>query len=251
MSLKNEIETYDKAKVSFDTCEIDAYDQIIFPNVIRKREMEIILDIIKIVNPEHILDYGCGGGWLTKKISSQGYNITGVDINKILIEKAKTKIPEADFFAADCTNLPFEDNTFDLVIGMGIIHHLDVNKSLKELYRVSKEGKYLILMEPNKFNPPGIIGRKISPLDIHTEDEDPLNPFEFKKKCLNNGFKVKKIFNILPYSFALSYLIGKSRFDGNYYLRYLCKPVELSEKLFEKIPLLNHLSSTVVVLLQK
>lgn len=251
MSLENEIDVYNKASVSSDNCEIDAYDKIIFPKVVRKREIEIVLDLIEKIDPENILDYGCGGGWLTKVLVSHGYNVTAVDLNEVLIENAKKLIPEANFIAADCTNLPLEDNSFDLVIGMGILHHMDLDKALTELKRITRENKYLIFMEPNKLNPPGFIGRKFSPLDIHTEDEEPFSPFEFKKMCIRNGFKVKKFFCILPYSFALSYVVGKSRFDGSNFLNHLCKPIELSERVYEKIPLFKHLSSTIVIVIQK
>lgn len=251
MSLENEIKVYNKAKVSLDNCEIDAYDEVIFPNVIRKRELEIIFDLINEINPKEILDYGCGGGWLSRIISSNGYDVTGVDLNKVLIDKARLAIPEAEFHAADCTNLPFKDNSFDLVIGMGILHHLDLEKSLKELNRVTKKNKYIIFMEPNKFNPPGFIGRMFFPLDIHTEDEAPFNPFELKKIIIKNGFKIKKLFYLFPYSFGISYLIGKTRWSSNNSFKTFYKPFDLLERLLEKIPGLNILSSTIVIVMQK
>lgn len=71
MTLENEIEMYDRAEVSDDTGEIELWDKVIFPNIIRKREMKIIFDVIESVKPRTILDIGCGGGLVIENFICQ------------------------------------------------------------------------------------------------------------------------------------------------------------------------------------
>lgn len=250
MTLENEKEVYNKADVSEDSCEINAYDDIIFQNVIRKRQLDIIFDIIKFVKPSLILDYGCGAGWLSKIISSNGYNVTGVDISESLIQKSKKNIPDVDFLVADCTKLPLDDDKFDLVVGMGILHHLDLENALKELKRVTKDNAYMIFMEPNKFNPPAFIGRKFFPLDIHTEDESAFNPFKLRAKLIKENFEIIKINYLFPFSFALSYIFGNTRIGMKFNSAHLCSIIEYSERLIEKVPIIKYLNSTIVFVLK-
>ena len=113
MGLKDEIEAYEKAEVSIDTGEIELWDHIIFPNVIRKRQIELIFDLIEQTKTNKILDLGCGGGWLSKILSSRGYNVTGIDASAPLINAARKSCAEAKFIVGDCMRLPFPDQSFD------------------------------------------------------------------------------------------------------------------------------------------
>lgn len=208
--------------------------------------MDIIFEMLKEVKPQKILDYGCGGGWLSKILISRGYNVTGVDLSENLIENAKQNIPKGKFVACDCLDLPFDDSTFDLIIGFGILHHLDLNKALLECKRVSKTDAKLFFIEPNKFNPLSFVGNKMRVLDEHTEDETPLNPIVYKN-MLNGMFKIKKIFYLFPYSFGAAYISGKLNLK---HINKLLPIIRISEKIYENIPVLNLTCSQIVVILE-
>lgn len=81
--------------------------------------------------------------------------ITGVDFSENMLKIAKTKHPEITFLEADCTQLPFENEQFDLcVISFGLRNIENIPKALAEIYRVTKKGGYFInidLGKPNKF----------------------------------------------------------------------------------------------------
>lgn len=246
MSLSNEKEIYNRAQVSKETCEIESFDDIIFPNVIRKRELNIIFNLIKEVKPRKILDYGCGGGWLSKILVSEGYNVTGVDISENLIKIARRNIPEGEFYIEDCLNLPFSNDTFDLIIGFAILHHLDLNNALLECKRVAKKDAKLFFIEPNKFNPISVFGNKLCVLDEHTEDESPLNPLTYKR-MLNKMFEMEKVHYLFPYSFGAAYLSKRLNLKN---IDKLLPIIELSEKIYERIPVLNLTCSQIAVLLE-
>ena len=69
------------------------------------------------------------------------FKVTGIDISKYAIQNCKEEVKE-NLQVASCDKLPFEDNSFDLVISINTIHNLDIDecgKSLREINRVSKK----------------------------------------------------------------------------------------------------------------
>lgn len=107
-----------------------------------------------------ILDLCTGTGDLAG-ILKKGYpqaKITGIDFSSEMLQIARDKwkkYPDINFVEADCTQLPFEDEQFDLcTISFGLRNIEDMEKALKEIYRVLKKGGYFInldLGKPNKF----------------------------------------------------------------------------------------------------
>lgn len=253
MTLENEIEMYDGAKVSEDTGEIELWDKVIFPNIIRKREMNIIFDVIVSVKPRKVLDLGCGGGWLSKILSARGYHTIGIDISDSLIKTATKVAPKnVGFLIGDCMNLPFNNNTFDLIIGMGVLHHLDLDKTLVECHRVLSENGSMLIMEPNALNPLMAIGRRLVPMGVCTEDEKPFVPDRLKNGVVKSGFKIKSVEYLFPYSFSVAYLSGKIE-SRTYqkFIRMMMPVIEKSEKRIENIPLIGEMSSTIVIVAER
>src|SRR3990170_9140031 len=97
MSLEDEMQVYNAACVSKLTGETESYDDAFFPNVIRKRELELIERVLRSERPKFILDYGCGGGWLSILLQKWGFSFVGMDISKNMVKNAKMVCPEADF----------------------------------------------------------------------------------------------------------------------------------------------------------
>tara|TARA_B110000483_G_scaffold122451_1_gene147596 strand:+ start:203 stop:937 length:735 start_codon:yes stop_codon:yes gene_type:complete len=109
---------------------------------------------------DKILDYGCGPGTFSVKLSNMTKgNVYGVDISKNFIdecERLKKKLDIKNFIPRFIENeaLPFEDNTFDIILLFDVIHHLDdIDKNLIEIKRVLKKSGKIIIYEPNKLNP--------------------------------------------------------------------------------------------------
>lgn len=90
-----------------------------------------------------LLEYGCGTGSCSKQWLKSGAILTGIDISPEGIHVAKETIAESeydvDYFVMDAENTDFHDNSFDIIVGTGIIHHLDILKSYQELSRILTE----------------------------------------------------------------------------------------------------------------
>jgi len=129
MSLKDEIEVYDKAKISPETGEIEVWDKVIFPNVIRKREIKLIFDLVKEIKPERILDFGCGVGVSTCLLSELGNEVIGYDINKKAVDFANFRARKHNYKAQFTAEMP-ELGQFDLVLAIDVLEHIEDLRSL-------------------------------------------------------------------------------------------------------------------------
>jgi ubiquinone/menaquinone biosynthesis C-methylase UbiE len=139
------------------------------------------------INSE-ILDYGCGVGNSIKKVID--YNpkkITGIDISEVSIEKAK-KITSSNslinLFVDNCEKTKFKNNSFDIVYGTGILHHLNIESCLKEIDRILKPKGKLLFIEPLGTNPLINLYRKLTPKS-RSVDEHPLLDEDFNSLFTN------------------------------------------------------------------
>lgn len=95
-----------------------------------------------------ILDVGCGKGFLLYELSKEvpGLIIKGLDVSQYAIENAKEEIKP--FLTLGNANfLPFENDEFDLVISINVLHNLlcpNLEKAIKEIERVANE-KYIVV----------------------------------------------------------------------------------------------------------
>tara|TARA_Y100000590_G_scaffold274569_1_gene308274 strand:- start:840 stop:1583 length:744 start_codon:yes stop_codon:yes gene_type:complete len=150
------------------------------------------IDILKIkAESADVLDYGCGTGSFAKKVSTfKPKKIVAIDISEEAIKKAKSISGEEnnkiDYRVDNCENLSFDSNSFDVVYGSGILHHLHFNKSLNELNRVLKRNGTIVFAEPLATNPLINIYRKFTP-SARSHDE---HPIKFKDiKLIEEIFK--------------------------------------------------------------
>ncbi len=127
-----------------------------------------------------VLEYGCGLGSHAFSLADAGARrVVGIDISDESICRACDRIGESRapdalcFEVMDAEAMDFEDNTFDLVCGSSILHHLDLERSLAELTRVMHPEGEAIFYEPLGHNPAINCFRRLTPR-FRTEDERPL-----------------------------------------------------------------------------
>ena len=125
-----------------------------------------------------VLEYGCGTGSHAVALARHGAKVTGIDIADVPIDIAKARardlrLNDIVFCVMDAEAMQFENDSFDLVCGTSVLHHLQMDKALSELARVlSPEGK-AIFIEPMGYNPAINLFRKLTP-HLRSRDEHPL-----------------------------------------------------------------------------
>lgn len=116
------------------------------PHAVRRyahaRQYKSVLDYVE--TGQTVLDAGCGEGALSVMLAEKGAIVTGTDISIPNIEAsityAESKNVTAVFRTADLENLPFPDNSFDVVVCSHVLEHIpDFDKGLQELVRVAKK----------------------------------------------------------------------------------------------------------------
>ena len=110
-----------------------------------------VLAEVKKINPESILDVGCGEGFTLRKIKDLGIGkkLEGIEYLDRAIQLGKEQNPDIHIKQGSIYKLPYKDNSFDLVICTEVLEHLEEpEKALQELIRVSR--KNLLLTVPNE-----------------------------------------------------------------------------------------------------
>jgi len=106
-------------------------------------------------NSDKVLEIGCGTGYFTKEIVKSGAYVTAIDISPELIQIAKQEIRETNvcFVLENAYDLTFEAHSFDSIVGSSVLHHLEIEKAIEEMFRVLKPGGRMFFTEPNMMNP--------------------------------------------------------------------------------------------------
>lgn len=113
----------------------------------KEEQLEKIKEILKTLTEKEInskiLDVGCG----TALYSSFFKNYTGIDPSKGMIKQTK-----ANVIQGQAENLPFKDDSFNIVISISAIHNFkDYKKAVEEMHRVAKNKIIITLLKKSKY----------------------------------------------------------------------------------------------------
>ena len=102
-----------------------------------------------------VLELGCGTGYFTRELARSGADIVAIDVSPELLEIAQTDCSAENvrYEAQNASALTYPNDVFDSVVGSSILHHLEINEALREIYRVLKPGGTIYFTEPNMLNP--------------------------------------------------------------------------------------------------
>ena len=102
-------------------------------------------------NPTKIIDIATGTGDIALCFANDNVEVVGIDNASMMLDLANEKsmkIPNVKFQLEDAENMSFENNTFDAAtVGFGVRNFEDLNQGLREIKRVLKPGKKLIILE--------------------------------------------------------------------------------------------------------
>jgi SAM-dependent methyltransferase len=102
------------------------------------------------------LELGCGTGVFLERVAPCRATIRGIDLTADLLARARQRLSGLPNVALDCGNaeaLPYADASFDSVYGSSVLHHLDLERALREAHRVLRPGGRVVFAEPNILNP--------------------------------------------------------------------------------------------------
>lgn len=110
---------------------------------------ELLCDAVRIGENATVADIGCGNGTLLRSLAQKHtFRGCGVDISENMIGCAKRLNPDMEFYVGGCDNLPFKDNSIDIMIVCAAFHHFPNAKLFAgEAARTLKTGGVLYIAD--------------------------------------------------------------------------------------------------------
>ena len=171
-----------------------------------EENLERILKFCRDKIQGRVLDVGCGDGFFTAQILQRFNlkNVYGLDISSKAVDLARLKHPEINFQQSALNHIPEETNSIDSITMIEVIEHLvDIEGTLKELFRVMKPGG-ILLITTTDFN---WLKQVIIAIFFFEKYFYPTNPhIRFFKKSTLADILSKNGFSIIKYSWNGDYL---------------------------------------------
>lgn len=191
------------------------------------------------VKDKIFLDYACGNGVTANKAAIFGSAFTiGIDISPGSISNAQNLAKKYShdkitrFFVGDCENTGLPDNSIDVILCAGMLHHLDLNYAYPEMHRILKTGGKIIALEALAYNPIIKAYRMLTP-EMRTEWEKHHILSMRDVKLASKFFKIKNVKFWHITSFAAAFLGSP---------KWILSFLDSVDSVLTKIPLIKLLS---------
>lgn len=162
-----------------------------------QRRINLLKEHVVLTPNCKILECGCGSGDFTLSVAKTlnleyvSYYAIELSDSQIKIAKEKLNNYRLNIVKGSISNIPFESNYFNYIIGNSILHHLELPLALKEIKRVLMYGGKVIFFEPNLLNPVVWLMFNVKPFrKLHqaSPDEKAFSKRQIKKELEIQGF---------------------------------------------------------------
>jgi SAM-dependent methyltransferase len=134
-----------------------------------------------------VLELGCGTGTFTRELARSGADVIAIDVSPELLKiaRADNSAPNVHYQTENAYALSYPDATFDSVVGSSVLHHLEVEEALRNIYRVLKPGGTIFFTEPNMLNPQIAVQKNVPWIKRKLGDSpDETAFFRWRLQCL-------------------------------------------------------------------
>ena len=139
MAVKDKQATYQELHVSYpDESITETIYQFVYDDIIKR-----------IPKDKVVVDIGCGIGTLASRMADFSKEVIGVDIAPERIECAKAlhTAKNLKFYVADAYTLPLERESVDVIVSVGVFHHLELERIVPEMKRVLRKGGIVFIID--------------------------------------------------------------------------------------------------------
>lgn len=134
--------------VFLKTAVAETYDDYYltdFGKQVDNLEQKLVSELISNIPRGPMLELGCGTGHWTDFFIREGFQLTGVDISEPMLQIARSKSIKADFIQADVLDLPFAEESYNLISAITMLEFVsDQEQALESIYRTLKPGGWFI-----------------------------------------------------------------------------------------------------------
>lgn len=189
-----------------------------------------------------VLELGCGTGYFTAELARTGARVTAIDISSELLQIALTQRPAANvsYEVANAYALTYSTASFNSVVGSSVLHHLEVESALREIYRVLKPAGTIHFTEPNMMNPQIALQKNVPSIKRRLGDSpDETAFFRWPLRSLLEATGFRDV-RIVPFDFLHPRTTPR-----------LVHPVEKLGRLLERIPVLSEFAGSLYICARK
>ncbi|MEW5821784.1 MAG: class I SAM-dependent methyltransferase [Cyanobacteriota bacterium] len=200
---------YDEFSQTYESARHEGYHLLI-------DELEIAC-IQDYVAGKKVLEAGCGTGLILNVVNLLAEEAIGIDLSPGMLTLARNK--GLNVQQASITEIPFENETFDIVYSFKVLAHVkDIKKAVSEMARVTKPGGVLVLEFYNKKSIRYIVKKTKKPTKTSDKftDEQVYTRYDTLKDIksyLEPGLKVEKLQGVrifTPFAFVHKIPLVKS-----------------------------------------
>lgn len=145
-----------------------------------------LLDAAGVRSGWRVLDVATGPGYVAERAAARGARVVGTDLAEGMLELARQRLAGVELLRADAEQLPFDDASFDAVIGGFVINHLpDPQRALAEAARVLMSGgrvTFSVWNRPERMRVMGVVTEAIEAAGVDRGDAVPAggpDPYRF------------------------------------------------------------------------
>lgn len=199
ISFDDHVETYQEDiqnAIDFSGQNVDFFIEV---------KANLIIEIAKKYFSDYkninLLNVGCGIGLTDNYLKKEFKCLRGVDIEEATVNKAKLNNPGVDYMLYDAKTLPFDNDFFDFVFTINVMHHVPPshwNDFVKEIHRVCKSGGIVAVFE---HNPANLLTRKVVRDCVFDRDVVLLRNKTIRKLFLQNNLSLLESKYILFFPF--------------------------------------------------
>ena len=204
-----------------------------------RKKIDLFYEIVRPCRGESLLETGCGTGEFTRMLDRFGLNVTAFDLAEGCVGAARKAVslrPGFEFAAADITSLPFRDNSFDICLGVSILHHIPVEDCWPEIIRVCRDGGRFFFSEPNMLNPWVMVEKNIGWVKRKLEDSEEESAF-FR-------WRLENLLNSYP---GTESHVVNIDFIHPLIPEFMLPAVEKISGVLEKLPLIKEISGSLAI----
>lgn len=211
----------------------------------RKHLVDRIIRLTGASSASRVLSLGCGIGDLELLLASSAGHVTGIDLAPLAICKARADaeragIRNAEFLAGDAEEYPFPQGSFDIVIAVFFLHHLQdehLGRYAAMVRSLLVPGGVFYSLDPNRYRLSGAVGKLFCPSlmkKYQSPAERELTPSRVLSLFAANGFVAR----IGIYDFLATPVAGL--FPG---ARLVYRLGRLADEVLIRTPLLKRIGS--------
>jgi SAM-dependent methyltransferase len=214
--------------------------------------LEYAFHLLGDVNGKTILEYGCGDGVNTVLLANRGAHVISLDLSPELIAITQKRLDAhkidsgVDLIVGSAHGLPLPDESVDVVFGIAILHHLDLQLASAEVRRVLKKGGLAIFQEPVRNSTLLKVVRKLIPYrspDV-SPFERPLTDKELESFAADCSSYRSRSF-VLPTTTLLNMIVSRI------HPKSIDDLTRYDAALLRKFPALGYYSSVKVIEFRK